>query len=115
MNLDDFLDWWNTASCTHSGEHGQSRECSRCVFELVEGDQVVRKKCCEHERHLAYKLGIVSALEDLPAKFRQRAGESFIAGCDDEAALFRRLAEEYESKARDERAAYDQERKKAKP
>ena len=50
MNLDDFLDWWNTASCTHSGERGQSRECSRCVFELVEGTAKAIRAAVEQER-----------------------------------------------------------------
>lgn len=62
--------------------------------------------CYEYVLTREYELGRIVQLEQLSGGFRKRAGEAFAAGRDSEAMFYRRLAEEYEKQAKDERGRW---------
>ena len=55
----------------------------------------------------SYALGIVSGIEKVATKLRNKAGEAFSRGADAEAKLLRDLANEYDALKASEREIYD--------
>lgn len=64
--------------------------------------------CMENVTAQNYDLGKVSVMENLPKAFLKRAGEAYAAKRDDEAAWYRKMADEYQEAADETRKAYDQ-------
>lgn len=60
----------------------------------------------EYIRNKSFRLGQVSALEDIAPELRKRAGECFAAEQDSEAQLLRKLASDFRAKAQAARDAY---------
>lgn len=54
----------------------------------------------EERCNRVYSIGRVGAAEDAASQLRERSGETYAAGRDDEAKLLRRLAEDAEETAR---------------
>lgn len=67
QRLDELLDWWATSTCTHAGERGPSRECTRCVYDLIESERKtsvdVEIDWCQ-DSHSAIILAAIAIVEE---------------------------------------------------
>lgn len=81
-----------------------ARQAPVCVGQCVHPCET----CMENERAKSYDLGKVFVMENLPKAFLKRAGEAYAAKRDDEAAWYRKMADEYQEAADETRKAYDQ-------
>ena len=62
----------------------------------------------ETETTRCFELGLCSRLDELAKEFRIKAGQLYGLGRDEQAKLFRTIAEDFEARHHKERAAYEE-------
>lgn len=61
----------------------------------------------DEERNKWYELGKVAHAESMSPYFKRLAGEAYAGGMDNEAKIYRSLAQEFEHEAKNLRADYE--------